>query len=83
MKKNRINITQNEKFSLMSNNLNHKSPLILDVNYLKQDILFFKNDVLKDLRKLEEKLNIKLNEQKIDNIDQNEICKKKNRRFIQ
>ena len=77
MKKNRINITQNEKFSLMSNNLNHKSPLILDVNYLKQDILFFKNDVLKDLRKLEEKLNIKLNEQKIDNIDQNEICKKK------
>ena len=77
MKKNRINIIQNEKFSLISNKLNHKSPLNLDVNYLKQDILFFKNDVLKDLRKLEEKLNIKLNEQKIDNLDQNEICKKK------
>jgi hypothetical protein len=44
---------------------------------IKQDLLFFKNDILKDLRKIEEKLNIKLTEQSVSNNDQYEACEKK------
>ena len=67
---NKINNYFTEEKSLTSTNLNNKSPLNIDINYIKQDILYFKNDVLKDIRKLEEKLFIKLNEQKIENSEQ-------------
>ena len=43
----------------------------------KQDLLFFKNDILKDLRRIEEKLNLKLTEQSIANNDQYEAFEKK------
>lgn len=61
---NKINDITN-KNSLSSNNINSISPINLDTNYIKQDILFFKNEVLRDIRKIEEKLFIKLNEQKM------------------
>ena len=61
---NKINDIPN-KNSLSSNNINSISPINLDTNYIKQDILFFKNEVLRDIRKIEEKLFIKLNEQKM------------------
>ena len=69
-----INNILSEENSLISNNnnFNHKSPINLDINYLKQDILYFKNDVLKDLRQLEEKILIKLSEYKFENSKQNE-----------
>ena len=63
------NITE-ENSLLLNNNTNHKSPINVDVNYIKQDLLYFKNDVLKDIRKLEEKLFLKLNEQKMENSEQ-------------
>ena len=43
----------------------------------KQDLLFFKNDILKDLRKLEEKFTTKLTEQCVANNDQYEAWEKK------
>ena len=67
---NKINNYFAEENSLTSGNLNNKSPLNIDINYIKQDILYFKNDVLKDIRKLEEKLFLKLNEQKMENSEQ-------------
>ena len=74
---NKINNYFAEEKSLTSNNLNNKSPLNIDINYIKQDILYFKNDVLKDIRKLEEKLILKLNEQKMENSEQYGSCENK------
>ena len=65
---------------LKSNSYNNpkKSSIINpETNALKQDILFFKNDILKDLRRIEEKLNLKLTEQSIANNDQYEAFEKK------
>ena len=65
---------------LKSNSYNNpkKSSIINpETNTLKQDILFFKNDILKDLRRIEEKLNLKLTEQSIANNDQYEAFEKK------
>ncbi len=36
---------QNEENSLNPNNLNKKSLLNIDKNYLKKDILYFKNNI--------------------------------------
>lgn len=69
--------SQNEENSLNPNNLNKKSFLNIDINYLKQDILYFKNDVLKDIRKFEEKVNIKLGEHKFKNSEKFEFYNKK------
>ena len=69
-----------EKMPLKSNSYNNpkKSSIINpETNALKQDILFFKNDILKDLRRIEEKLNLKLTEQSIANNDQYEAFEKK------
>ena len=69
-----------EKMPLKSNSYNNpkKSSIINpETNTLKQDILFFKNDILKDLRRIEEKLNLKLTEQSIANNDQYEAFEKK------
>ena len=46
-------------------------------NSIKQDLLYFKNDVLKDIRRLEEKINIKLTEQTVVNNEQYEAYEKK------
>ena len=69
---NTINNNKTEEKSL-----NQKSPLNFDINYLKQDILFFKNDVLKDIRKLEEKLSLKFSEQEMENIEKYDVYEKK------
>jgi hypothetical protein len=46
---------------------------------LAQDLSFFKNDILKDIRKLDEKFSIKINEQNITNAEKyNNIEKKLN-----
>ena len=77
MKINNINDSQNENKTLISNNLNQQSPLNIDLKNYKQDILLFKNEVLKDLRKIDEKLNSKLSEYKIENTNINTINKGK------
>ena len=77
MKINNINDSQNENKTLISNNLNQQSPLNIDLKNYKQDILLFKNEVLKDLRKIDEKLNTKLSEYKIENTNINTINKGK------
>jgi hypothetical protein len=69
---NTINNNKTEEKSL-----NQKSPLNFDINYLKQDILFFKNDVLKDIRKLEEKLSLKFSEQEMENTEKYDVYEKK------
>ena len=46
-------------------------------NSIKQDLLYFKNDVLRDIRRLEEKINIKLTEQTVVNNEQYEAYEKK------
>ena len=66
---NKINNIPNEN-SLTSNNINQISPINLNANNIKQDILFFKNDILKDIRTIEEKLYLKIKEQKIENAQQ-------------
>ena len=54
------------------NNQNNNSIFNPDMNNIKQDLLFFKNDILKDIRKIEEKLNLKLTEQSVVNSEQYE-----------
>ena len=54
--------------SIQTNSLNDQKPQnksFFNPEKIKiaQDLLFFKNDILKDIRKLDEKLSIKLNEQ--------------------
>ena len=69
-----------ERLSLQADSNNNnltKSVLNLDINHLKQDLLFFKNDILKDLRKIEEKVNIKLTEQSVANNEQYEAYERK------
>ena len=41
-------------------NAANKTALNTEFNVMKQDLLFFKNDILKDFRKMEEKLNLKI-----------------------
>ena len=48
-----------------------------ETSKINQDLLFFKNDVLKDLRRLEEKFNIKIAEQSLINSEQYEMFDKK------
>ena len=59
------------------NNQNNNSIFNPDMNNIKQDLLFFKNDILKDIRKIEEKLNLKLTEQSVVNSEQYEAYEKK------
>ena len=48
-----------------------------ETSKINKDLLFFKNDVLKDLRRLEEKFNIKIAEQSLINSEQYEMFDKK------
>ena len=68
---------QTDNFNAISNNKNSKSIINSDLRDIKQDLLFFKNDVLKDIRKMEEKLNSKLTEQSLVNNEQYEVYEKK------
>ena len=61
----------------LNNNKNNKSMFTPDINNMKQDLLFFKNDILKDLRKINEKINLKLKEQSVVNNEQYEAYEKK------
>ena len=46
--------------SLISNDKNYLNPEIIS---MRQDLLFFKNDILKDMRLLEDKIFVKITEQ--------------------
>ena len=48
-----------------------------EIASIKQDILFFKNDMLKDIRKLEEKLNLKMTNQNLMSSEQYNAFEKK------
>ena len=65
--------------SLHKNALNDSNKTIINTefNSMKQDLLFFKNDILKDVRKMEEKIHIKLTEQNIINSEQYNAYEKK------
>ena len=68
-----------------------KSPRLSDANSINtahssnksllsqemQDLLYFKNDILKDVRRMEEKMNIKLTEQNIVSSEQYNAYEKK------
>ena len=49
--------------SLNAFNSEFKAILKVELNVMKKDLLFFKDDILKDIRKIEEKLNLKINQQ--------------------
>ena len=77
-------IKNNEKLSLQTDSFNAFSSKALtkslfspDSSNIKKDLLFFKNDILKDIRKIEEKLNLKLTEQSVVNNEQYEAYEKK------
>ena len=52
---------EKDNSSILTNSINEKNKSIFnpEKSKINQDFLFFKNDILKDIRKLEEKLNIK------------------------
>ena len=68
---------QTDSINIFNNNVLTKSVFNPDFNHIKQDLLFFKNDILKDLRKIEEKVNLKLTEQTVVNNEQYEAYEKK------
>ena len=68
-----------KQLSENNNSLSPSNPLnkVLLNPELKQDLLFFKNDVLKDIRKMEEKLNLRITEQNLlVSVQNNEYDKK-------
>ena len=75
--------TKNEANTLLKNHLSkelntdNKINSIAELNHMKKDLLYFKDDILKDVRLIEEKFNLKINEQNAMNSDQfNELEKK-------
>ena len=67
--KNENNLTL-EKNQLNESTSDVKAVYTGELKNIKQDILYFKNDILKDMRKLEEKVNLKLTEQNMMNSEQ-------------
>ena len=73
----------NEANSLFQNNSLNQSNSDLtttlnnELNNMKQDLLFFKNEILKDIRKIEEKLNLKINEQNKSNNEHYNLYEKR------
>ena len=63
--------------SLNAQNLQSKSFFNPEKSNIAQDLLYFKNDVLKDMRKLEEKLSLKLTEQNLTSTEQHDNLEKK------
>ena len=63
--------------SLNAKNLQNKSFFNPEKSNIAQDLLYFKNDVLKDMRKLEEKLSLKLTEQNLMSTEQHDNLEKK------
>ena len=63
--------------SLNAQNLLNKSFFNPEKSNIAQDLLYFKNDVLKDMRKLEEKLSLKLTEQNLTSTEQHDNLEKK------
>ena len=55
----------------------NKSPFNPEMIKINQDILFFKDEILGDLRKMEERLSIKITEQKVINSDQIDSLERK------
>ena len=49
--------------SLNAFNSEFKAILKVKLKVMKKDLLFFKDDILKDIRKMEEKFNLKINQQ--------------------
>ncbi len=63
--------------SLNAQNLQNKSFFNPEKSNITQDLLYFKNDVLKDMRKFEEKLSLKLTEQNLISTEQHDNLEKK------
>ena len=70
------NIKNAERTSMQMDSLN-RGFLNPEIASIKQDILFFKNDMLKDIRKLEEKLNLKMTNQNLMSSEQYNAFEKK------
>ena len=68
---------QADPSNILNNNKNNKSMFTPDINNMKQDLIFFKNDILKDLRQIEEKLNLKLTQQSLISQEQYGAYEKK------
>ena len=76
------NIKNENTISSQKNNLNdinaaNKAFLKTELNVMKQDLLYFKNDILLDIRKLKEQFDLKLKENQKENLDIFETYQKK------
>ena len=71
------NLNKKNNSEIKDDFLNQKSPFNIDSNYIREDLLFFKDDVLKDIRKSEEKLNSKIDKLNKDFSEIKEIFQKK------
>ena len=63
--------------SLTRHNYSSKNLLSPEISTIKQNFLSFQNDILRDIRKLDEKLDLKLAEQRIINSEQIDAYDKK------
>ena len=70
-----LNIKNNSE--IKDDFLNLKSPFNINSNYIREDLLFFKDDVLKDIRKSEEKLNFKIDKLNKDFSEIKDVFQKK------
>ena len=71
------NLNKKNNSEIKEDFLNQKSLFNIDSNYIREDLLFFKDDVLKDIRKSEEKLNSKIDKLNKDFSEIKEIFQKK------
>ena len=63
--------------SINNNNSHSKTFINPEMSKIHQDLVFFKNDILLDIRKVEERFNVKLTEQSIINSEQYDSFEKK------
>ena len=65
--------------AIQKNPLNTNNQTVINPEFvtMKQDLLFFKDEILRDVRKMEEKLNSKIAEQKASDLQQYNECNKK------
>lgn len=71
------NLNKKNNYEIKEELLNQKYPFKIDSNYIREDLLFFKDDVLKDIRKSEEKLNSKIEKLNKDFSEIKEVFQKK------
>ena len=72
-----VNNLLSQNNSLNGFNSANKALINSELSIIKQDLLYFKNDILRDVRKMEEKFNLRFTEQSIINSEHYNVYDKK------